>query len=149
MLNESIYPTFAGHNFTIMTSPGAIELLGQIQSSISSDGLNVPFLVETLKKVRPFGIEEEDPTVTKVLRLTYEHLEANETWNIVLEEAEVEEGTEVEDEDEPQMVNRNAEDVTDEERVESFGFLMSLIEKSENKLNRSDINHFKFALLAY
>lgn len=124
-----------------MKSLEAKKLIVELQKEIAKNGIQVEKIVEELKKIRPHANSEieKDPLVHKTIRLTFEHLEANGTYNIPIPE-EDEEG------------NNIAVVPTDEEgddwRVESLDFFLSLIANSENKVNRPDITAYKFSYLA-
>ena len=106
-------------------------------------------IVKGLKELRPFALEEKDPTLTKVTRLTYEHIEANKTFSIPLppEEAiapELEEG-EVAPE-EVEMIISTIE--SDEDRIESLDYLFSLMLDRKNEDNIQDMFAYRDALKA-
>jgi hypothetical protein len=65
-------------------------------------------VINDLKNLRNYFIEIKDPTLTKIIRLTYEYLESNEDFDIVLEDFE-------EDSD-----------------VNSFEYLMQLVANYDN-----------------
>ena len=61
------------------------KLIVKLQKDLAKNGLKkVDGIVKGLKELRPYALEEEDPTLTKVIRLTYEHIEAEKTFNIPL-----------------------------------------------------------------
>ena len=120
------------------------KIIAKLQKDLAKNGIKVDALIKGLKEVREYALKEEDPTLTKVSRLVYEHLEANKTFNIPLppEEAiEVEEGEEAE-----LIVN---EIKTDEDRVESLDYLFSLMLDRDNAANKQDMFEYRDALKAY
>jgi len=117
------------------------KLIVKLQKDLIKSGIKVDALIKGLKEVRKYALEEEDPTLTKVSRLVYEHLGENKTFSIPLppEEAiEVEEGEEAE-----LIVN---EIKTDEDRVESLDYLLSLMLDRENPANKQDMFEYRDAL---
>ena len=120
------------------------KIIVKLQKDLIKNGLKVDAIIKGLKELRPYALEEQDPTLTKVTRLTYEHLEENKTFNIPLppEEAiEVEEGEEAE-----LIVN---EIKTDADRVESLDYLLSLMLDRVNATNRQDMFEYRDALKAF
>jgi len=124
------------------------KLIEKLQKTLAKDGIkSLEIITKGLKDLRPYALEEQDPTLTKVTRLTFEHLEQNETFNIPLppEEAispELEEGEEVPEEVE--MILSTIE--TDDDRVESLDYLLSLMLDRENSDNKQDMFAYRDAL---
>lgn len=126
------------------------KLIVKLQKGLAKDGLKIDAIVKGLKELRPYALEEKDPTLTKVTRLTYEHIEANKTFNIPLppEEAiapELEEGEEAPEEVE--MILSTIE--SDDDRIESLDYLLSLMLDRENEDNKQDMFAYRDALKAY
>jgi len=65
-----------------MKLENAIKILDNIDGLAKDSTKNGEALIEQLKALRPFYIEAEYPTATKVIRLTYEHLEAEGSYKI-------------------------------------------------------------------
>lgn len=133
-----------------MESTDGNKLITKLQKGLAKDGLKIDALVAGLKELRPYALEEEDPTLTKVTRLTYEHLEANKTFNIPLppEEAiapELEEGEEAPEEVE--MIINTIE--SDDDRLESLDYLFSLMLDRNNEDNKLDMFAYRDALKAH
>mgnify|MGYP005667715877 CR=1 FL=1 len=125
-----------------MKSLEAKKLIAQLQKEISTNGIQVEKIVEELKKIRPYANSEieKDPLVHKTIRLTFEHLLENGTYNIPIPE-EDEEGNNI------AVAPTDAEN--DDWKIESLNFFLSLISNSEKKVNRPDISAYKFSLLDY
>lgn len=127
------------------------KLIAKLQKDLAKNGVKkLDGIVKDLKALRPFALEEQDPTLTKVIRLTYEHIENNKTFNIPLPpeegfEAEVEEGEEAPEE--VPMILSTIE--TDEDRVESLDYLFSLMLDRNNPSNVQDMYEYRDALKAY
>lgn len=97
-----------------MKNQKANELIGSIIKEIETNSVNVEKLVPMFKELREMAKLEEDPLITRSIRLVYEHLEANGGWEFqTLEDSE--------------------------EVEENLTYLVSLYAKSENKYNRDEI----------
>jgi len=137
-----------GNKIISMESIEGNKLIEKLQKTLAKDGIkSLEIITKGLKDLRPYALEEQDPTLTKVTRLTFEHLEQNETFNIPLppEEAispELEEGEEVPEEVE--MILSTIE--TDDDRVESLDYLLSLMLDRENSDNKQDMFAYRDAL---
>lgn len=115
-----------------------IELLkhiNRIQQDLITKGIVVDKLVEDLKTLRTFFIEEKLPRIVKIVRLAYEHVENNKTFNISIPE---DEGNDSE-----------VELSIDELRVESISYLLSLLQKPTQKLNAEDLDYYMNAFVSY
>jgi hypothetical protein len=75
--------------------------------------------------------KEQDPLVTKVLRLTYEYLQENESFDIQAQYDEDEEGNEY-----PIEIEDN----------ENLLYLLNLLKNADHKLNREEIKDYRTAL---
>lgn len=122
------------------------KLIVKLQKDLAKNGVKkLDGIVKGLKELRPYALEEQDPTLTKVIRLTYEHIEENKTFNIPLPP---EEAIEVdEDEEESQMILNEIK--TDEDRVESLDYLFSLMLDRKNPSNVQDMYEYRDALKEY
>lgn len=105
-----------------MKNNQANELISKITKEVSKKGIQTEKLVEQLKELREFSILENDPLVSRSIRMAYEHLENNDGWEFEVIKAEEDEETPVE--------------ATPEEH---FLYLLSLWEKSDNTYNRDEI----------
>jgi len=126
-----------------MESIEAQKIITKLQGSLHKNGIEAKKLAEELKKLRQFAIDEEDPTLTKVIRLTYEHLEENDTFNIAIP-AELAVDEESEEELEPVATPPQ----NDEERVESLNYLFSIMSDARNKMNREDLVVYRDMLMS-
>ena len=59
----------------------ANKLIDKLLKAIDKNGVNEK-LTADLKKLREWALKEEDPLVTKVIRLSYEYIEENECFDI-------------------------------------------------------------------
>ncbi|AXG74707.1 hypothetical protein DVK85_10890 [Flavobacterium arcticum] len=128
-----------------MENPSAQKLINKIQLDLFKNGFNPETLIEGLKKLRTYAMEEQNPVATKAIRLTYEHLEQNGAFLIAIPddeplEDEEEEGTEtVKEESAPKSEND----------IESLEYLLSLFTDLTNKNNMLDLREYNKAFLAF
>jgi len=128
-----------------MESTEGNKIIVGLQKELAKNGLkNLDKIIKGLKEVRPFALEEQDPTLTKVSRLTYEYLEENKTFSIPLPP---EKAIEVEEGEEAELILNEIK--TDEDRVESLDYLLSLMLDRVNPSNRQDMFEYRDALKAY
>ena len=88
-----------------------LELLKQInkiQQGLLKKGIEVEKVVKELKKLRAFFIDEKMPRIVKIIRLTYEHLEAYESFEIDMPE------------DEDEEIVKDEELSAEDQKIESF-----------------------------
>ncbi|MFN4764037.1 hypothetical protein ACKGJN_12990 [Gillisia sp. Q332] len=121
-----------------MNNPKAQKLLDKIQRDLMRNGIVVNTIVSDLKELRPYAVEEEDPLLAKVIRLTYEHIENYQTFAISIPEDEPVD--ELEDEDESET------SVTPEE---SLDYLLSLMNDTSIKNNEMDLREYSRDLQEY
>ncbi|WP_304038627.1 hypothetical protein [Mesonia mobilis] len=120
-----------------MNNPKAQKLIKKILDDLDHAGIITNTLVEDLKKLRPYAVEEKLPVVAKALRLTCEHLEENFTFDIPIPEDEPIEG----EEEEFEFQEFSAD--------ESIMYLINLIKNSDNQMNIEEIREYNEALQAY
>ncbi|MFD2602836.1 MULTISPECIES: hypothetical protein [Flavobacterium] len=123
-----------------MENPSAQKLINKIQLDLFKKGFDAETLIADLKKLREYSLEEQNPVLTKALRLTYEHLEANGAFLIPIPD------------DEP--VDEETELVTDavngnENNLESLEYLISLFSDLTKKNNLLDLREYNKAFLAF
>ena len=145
---SKVYNTFAEEiKFEKMKSTKALELIEKMKNDLAASGIVVEKIVEDLKQLRPIAIEEEDPSLTKVIRLTYEHIESTGTFNIPIPE-EVDEEEELEET--PFAEEEEAVELDDAARQESLDYLLSIMTNcDENKLNREDLIGYRNLMMEY
>ncbi len=105
--------------------------LDSIIAKVEKKGIAATKLVEDLKELRELALQEQDPLVTKVLRLSYEFLIENESFNV---QAQYEEDEE--DQEYPIEI----------EDKENFLYLLNLLKSSDHKINREEIKDYRTAL---
>ena len=81
--------------------------------------------------MREYALKEQDPLVTKVLRLTYEYLTEKKSFDIEAQYEEDEEGNEY-----PLEI----------EDKENLLYLLNLLKNAEHKINREEIKDYRTAL---
>lgn len=123
-----------------MENPSALKLINKIQVDLFKNGFDAERIVADLKKLREYSMEENNPVLTKALRLTYEHIEANGAFLVPIPDDEPldEEGEEV-----------VAAEASTENNLESLEYLVSLFSDLTHKNNISDLREYNKALLAF
>ena len=114
-----------------MKSAAANKKLDEIIAKVEKKGLEAPQLIDDLKELREFALKEQDPLVTKVLRLTYEFLGENSSFDVQAQFDEDEEGNEY-----PIEIEDN----------ENLLYLLNLLKNADHKINREEIKDFRTAL---
>tara|TARA_B110000305_G_scaffold138588_1_gene154589 strand:- start:115 stop:474 length:360 start_codon:yes stop_codon:yes gene_type:complete len=109
----------------------ANQKLESIIKKVEKDGVKAKNLVEDLKELRAYALQEQDPLVTKVLRLSYEFLTENKAFNVQAQYEEDEEENEY-----PLEI----------EEKENILYLLNLLMKSDHKINREEIKDYRTAL---
>lgn len=125
-----------------MENKNAIKLIEKIQKNLLQDKFDVSEIVEDLKKVREISMQENLPTVTKSLRLAYEHLENNKAFLISIP-ADIEENES--EEDTQEEISRFSES----NDIESLEYYLSLLTDLSKKNNVLDIKAYNEAFLAF
>lgn len=125
-----------------MESKKAQKLIDKILSELDHAGIIINTVIDDLKELRTHALAQQTPLLVKVLRLTYEHLEANQTFEIAIPDDEPIE----EDESGEEEVAVATED---HDAKESLHYLISLFKDSENKMNILDLRAYRDALNAF
>lgn len=119
-----------------MENKKAIKLVDQILENLDKTGINTDALIEDIKELRTYALQQQVPLVVKVLRLTYEHIEANNSFLIpILDDEPIDEESDVES--------------NEANPVESLKYLISLTKNLNNKMNISDLKEYRDLLNAY
>lgn len=105
--------------------------LETVIKNVEKDGVNAKNLVEDLKELRKYALSEQDPLVTKVLRLAYEYIGEKKSFDV---QAQYEE-----DEEE----NEYPIEIED---TENLLYLLTLLKSSDHKINRDEIKDYRTAL---
>ncbi|MFZ0489261.1 MAG: hypothetical protein WAM00_03380 [Salegentibacter sp.] len=119
-----------------MKNNKAQKLLNKIQRDLMRNGIIINTLVEDLQELRKMVVEEGDPLLAKVIRLTFEHVESYQAFEIPIPD------------DEP--VEEDGEIVNEEiSGQESLDYLLSLMADSSNKVNEIELREYVNALNTY
>ncbi len=120
-----------------MENKDANKLIDKIIDNLDKTGINSGALVDDIKTLRAYALEEQVPLVVKVLRFTYEHIEENDTFLIpMLDDEPLDEADSIEENDL-------------DSPVESLKYLIALMKNLKNKGNISDLREYRDLLLAY
>ena len=120
----------------------AIQLIDKILKNLDETGINSDTLVDDIKKLRAYAIDQDVkiPLVVKVLRMTYEHILENDSFLIA---SLVDEPIEGADEDDV------PEDIEVVSPVDNLKYLVALTRNLNNKGNIADLREYKALLMAY
>ena len=110
----------------------ANKKLETLIKKVEKEGVEAKGLIDDLKDLRETAKKEEDPLVTKVLRLMYEYLDENSSFGVEGQYDEDEEGNEY-----PLEV---------EDDKENLLYLLNLLVQAEHKINREEIKDYRTAL---
>jgi hypothetical protein len=149
-----------------MESIEGLKLINKMQHGLIKNGIVAEDLIEGLTALRPFSVAEQDPSLSKTIRLTFEHLAAHGTFNIPIpgdEEVEMEiemqepvagdapaEGEEAPAAEVAAPVAVAVEPESDgDAKVESMDYLLSIMSDAQNKANRVELLEYRDALMAY
>jgi hypothetical protein len=105
--------------------------LDSIIANVEKKGISAKNLIEDLKELREFALKEQDPLVTKVLRLTYEFLTEKENFDVQAQYEEDEDGNEY-----PIEIDEK----------ENLLYLLNLLKNADHKINREEIKDYRTAL---
>ena len=97
-----------------MRTKEANDIINSVIDSVEKSGINADSIIPQLQAAREHALKENDPLVTRALRLAWEHVESNEAFDIEL-----------------------AEEIETPE--DNFVYFLSLIVRCENALNRDEL----------
>ncbi|MVO08290.1 hypothetical protein GOQ30_03810 [Flavobacterium sp. TP390] len=121
-----------------MENKYAQKLIEKIQKELLQNKFDLDSIINDLKKIREYSLEEQNPVVTKALRLAYEHLEANNAFLIGIPD------------DEPiHEDDQTEQNVSDENDIESFEYFLSLLHDLSKKNNLLDLREYNKAFIAF
>lgn len=103
--------------------------LKELKIIIAKDGVTTA-IVDQLKALRVLVVGENQPLLAKTIRLIFQHIEANNTFNVAIPDDEPIEGFEKEETND--KINA----------VESLDYLFSNMENYDKKMNEADIRGF-------
>jgi hypothetical protein len=120
----------AGKNF-VMKIGAANKQINAIIAKVEKEGVLADGLIDDLKALRELALKEQDPLVTKALRLTYEYLLENQSFDIEAQYEEDEDGGEY------------PLEIDDKENLLYF---LNLLLDADHKINREEIKDYRTAL---
>lgn len=120
-----------------MKNPKAQKLLDKIQRDLMRNGIIVNTIVDDLKELRTYAVEDENPLLAKVIRLTYEHIDTYQTFDIPIPE------------DEPLDENEESSTSSEVNPEESLDYLLSLMSDATIKNNEMDLREYSRDLQEY
>lgn len=147
-----------------MNTPKAQKIIKKILDDLDHAGIITNTLVNDLKELRPYAVEEKRPVLAKAIRLTFEHVEAYDTFDIPIPEEEPfeEDSTVTDEENDDEDVKTTTSEGNEEEEIlseepemtpfspkESLTYLISLLKDSDNKLNLQELREYNEALNEY
>jgi hypothetical protein len=114
-----------------MKIAAANKKLDAIIEKVEKKGVEADKLIDDLKELRELALKEQDPLVTKVLRLTYEFIGENNAFDVQAQYEEDEEGNEY-----PIEIEDN----------DNLLYLLNLLKNADHKINREEIKDYRTAL---
>ncbi|MBL4862402.1 MAG: hypothetical protein JKY09_05225 [Crocinitomicaceae bacterium] len=114
-----------------MKLAAANKKLESIIKNVEKDGIKAENLIDDLKELREYALKEQDPLVTKVLRLSYEYLAEKNSFDVQAQFEEDEEENEY-----PIEIEDN----------DNFMYLLTLLKNADHKINREEIKDYRTAL---
>ncbi|SDG85999.1 hypothetical protein [Psychroflexus sediminis] len=125
-----------------MENKKALKLIDSIVNTLESNEIVTDDVVGMVKELRPYAVEENLPVVAKTLRLVTEHVEENEVFAIPIPQDE----PLVDEETGEEIEAENTEIITGSE---SLLYLINLIKKSENPVNKAEIREYNRKMEAF
>lgn len=125
-----------------MKNKKAQKLIDSITKTLESSKIVTNEVVELVKELRPYAVEENLPVVAKTLRLVAEHIEENEVFAIPIPQDE----PIIDEETGEELEVENTEIITGSE---SLLYLINLIYKSENPANKAELREYNRKMEAF
>lgn len=122
------------------------NILNKLQKEIESFGIKIKKdqIVEDLKKVREISLKLENPRMVKASRLTFEHINSYNGFNIPVLSDEPIEGFE-----DSNLGNEENIEENEEAQKESLIYLLSIMKDPTNRINSSDLKEYNVLLKSY
>lgn len=115
-----------------------VKKIENLKSLVEKKGVVKDEVIKHLEELRPLFMTENNPLLTRIVRMTAEYLEENGQFDLNLL-AEVDE----EDEEEVDLrINTESEDSFNEMKA-NFLYLLDLFEHSDNKYNHDELQRIK------
>lgn len=115
----------------------AQNLLNRIHRDLNRNGIIINTLVKDLQELRNLVVEEGNPLLAKVIRLTYEHIQACEGFEIPIPD------------DEPLEEGETPENFEESDGQASLDYLFSLMADPSNKVNEIELREYVNAFRIY
>jgi len=118
-----------------------MEKLDAIIKEVQSNGFTDQLII-MLKEIRPHYKDlVKDPLITRLLRMSYEHIEKTNSFGIsILAAIEEDDTEELEAHGANQEIDSNPVEVNP---VEEFTYMMQLIKKPKHPINRDELRQIK------
>jgi len=114
----------------------AVKLINKLIEDVAQNGIITNTVVEDLKTLRPYTIDEQLPLLAKATRLSAEHIDEYGTFAIPIPQDEpIEEGEEIE--------------VSENDPKESLHYFFCLIRDINKKVNEEELREYVKALNEY
>lgn len=117
-------------------SPDTVKLIDELKSFVEKKGIVKDEVVKKLMELRPHFIEQKEPLVTRVIRMTAEYIEEFEGFDLNLLADEDEDGN-VEEE-----IDMEGDDSFNEVK-ENFIYLLDLFAHPDNVMNKEELQRVK------
>lgn len=121
------------------------KLIEKLKADIAKNGIDKKTNVADLKDLRELVVGENQPLLAKVIRLTFQHIEEYNTFNVAIPEDEPIDDIEATEDTEGSEATKTVEKTPEKIKinpVESLDYLFSNMNDISNKLNVSDIRDF-------
>lgn len=113
-----------------------VDLIDKIKELVGEKGIVKAEVVKLLAELRPHFIEQNEPLITRVVRLTGEYIDDNGTFDLNLLAEEDEEGNIDE------QIDMDSDDSFNEVK-ENFLYLMDLFSHPDNTKNKEELTRIK------
>lgn len=120
----------------VTLSKDTVALIEKLKSIVDKKGIIKDEVVELLTELRPHFIEQNEPLITRVIRLTAEYIDDRGTFDINLLAEEDEDG-EIDEE-----IDMDSDDSFNEVK-ENFLYLLDLFAHPENSVNKQELQRIK------
>jgi len=117
-------------------SKDTVALIEKLKSLVDKKGIIKDDVVKLLTELRPHFIEQNEPLVTRVIRLTAEYIDDRGTFDINLLAEEDEDG-EIDEE-----IDMESDDSFNDVK-ENFLYLLDLFAHPENNVNKEELQRIK------
>ena len=117
-------------------SKDTVALIEKLKSLVEKKGIVKDDVVKLLMELRPYFIEQSEPLITRVIRLTAEYIDDKGTFDINLLAEEDEEGN-IDEE-----IDMDSDDSFNDVK-ENFLYLLDLFAHPDNKQNKEELQRIK------